>query len=115
MTAPEIIFACVVVLVGLPSAWRNVTAAALVASWAAGQAVWLFSGDSLPLRFYMMADLAVLAVIFCKPTPYSPYRGFGHQLCLMWLERSLWDRVVITIFGLMWLTYSLPISDYYRW
>lgn len=117
MTTPEIIFLCVVLLVGVPAMWRNATAAALVLSWTVGQMVWVVSGDSLPLKVYLLCDLTVLAIIYCKPEArgYFPYRDLRHQLSQAWFERSLWDRVVIAIFPLMWATYAMPISDYHRW
>jgi hypothetical protein len=117
MTPPEIIFALVVLLVGIPSMWRNVTAIALVVSWGLGQAVWMISGDNLPLRIYFLCDLTVLTAILCKSEAFNclPYHGPRHQVRCLLLERSLWDRIVIMIFPAMWAVYVLPVGEYNRW
>ena len=56
----------VVAFVGFPAAVRNPTALALVCSWLAGEVTWLISGNNLPLSVYIMADIAVMTVIFAK-------------------------------------------------
>jgi hypothetical protein len=119
----------VVALVGLPSAlildvrhrkvyWRNPTAAALVLSWAFGFLIYLKTGNGLALKFYFMADIAVIAAIYiCKHEERNlrPYRNAWHQLQCFLLERSLWDRIVLCIFPLAWIAYIANIDAYYRY
>ena len=117
MSWPEVLIHAVVLLVGFPAATRNATAAALCLSWLFGQSIWWITGDNLPLRYYLLADLTVLAVIYMK-TPARdlfPYRSFSHQLAAFWLERSMSDRIVLGIFPIMWALYALPVSEYHRW
>lgn len=118
MTLPELVMMGVVAFVGLPSAWRNPTAAALVASWAFGYVVYLATGNGLALKFYFMADIAVIAVIYiCKPEARSlrPYASAWRRFVAILLERSPWDRIVLGIFPLAWLAYVANIGDYYRY
>lgn len=97
MTTAGIIMWGVVLLVGLPSAWRNATALALVASWAIAQWWWLVTGDNIPLAVYFLCDTAVMAVILAKPA------------------RAWSDGVVLTIFLPMWVLYVAPLTDHDRW
>lgn len=116
MSWPEALILGVVLVVGVPASFRNPTAAALVASWAFGQAVWLVTGDNLPIKAYVMADVTVLAVIGCKPLHFrGPYEGPWHQLKCMFLERSWWDRTVILIFPFMWSLYILDLDAKLKW
>lgn len=117
MSWEEVVFHIVVFCVGVPSMWRNPTAIALVAAWALGQAAWWLTGENLPLRLYVITDLMVVAVIFCKPDAMDcwPYDGLRSQLVALLKERCAGDRVVVTIFPLMWLTYALQMDDYYRY
>jgi hypothetical protein len=107
----------IVFAVGIPSAWRNPTAAALVICKIAGWAIYRITGDSLPVEYYLYPDLFVLAVIYAKHEHacYYPYRGFWHQLACVLLERSPADRVVVLIFPVMWTLYVAPIDPYYVW
>src|SRR5687767_9264066 len=104
----------IVAVVGVPSAWRNPTAAALVLAKIAGWAWHRVTGDNLPFDFYVCADVFVLAVIFAKVEAYDlrPYRGTWHQLKCILLERSVPDRIVMLIFPLMWALYVAPIDPY---
>lgn len=106
-----------VLAVGLPSAWRNLTALALVLSWAFGYVVYVATGDGLALKYYVMADIAAIAMIACKKEARNlrPYRGAWHQLQCMILERSPWDRIVLLIFPLMWTFYVVNVSDFARY
>jgi hypothetical protein len=120
MTLPHIIMWAVIVLVGIPSAWRNPTSAALVLCWIIGETVFVLTGDSLPVRFYAYPDIFVIAVIMAKPEYCNrrPYRSVWHQLQCILLERSPADRVVLLIFPAMWVVYLLSdaaLHPYYRW
>lgn len=108
MTTPEIILLCVVLGIGCPAAMRNLTSLALVASYGFGMGIWLATGLGLPTGIMFLADVTVLMVIYCKPEAHEcfPYTGLGHQLCSLWLERSVWDRVVIGCFPVMWIAYA---------
>lgn len=126
MTLPEVAFASIVLLVGIPAAvrfvrWRprvrNLTAFALVLSWCFGQGIWLVTGNNLPISAYVIADIFVLAAIFCKADwqQYWPYEGWKAQLLALWYERSPWDRAVIAIFPVMWCVYALPLGEWTKW
>lgn len=116
MTWPELVILGVVLLVGVPASFRNPTAAALVASWAFGQGVWLATGDNLPLRAYVMTDIAVLVVVACKPLKFrGPYTSIRRQFRGVFIERSAWDRIVIAIFPVMWALYVLTVGDKFKW
>lgn len=117
MTLPHGIMWLVIVLVGIPSAWRNPTSAALVLCWIAGETVFVLTGDSLPVQFYIFPDLFVIAVIYAKPDyrPCPEYRGTLHQLKCLITERSPADRAVLAVFLLMWALYVSTLHDYYRW
>lgn len=116
MAWPWFVILGVVLLVGLPASFRNPTAAALVASWSFGQGVWLITGDNLPLKAYVIADITVLAVIICKPCLFrGPYRDWLHQLRCIFDERSAWDRFIIASFVVMWGLYILEVGDKFKW
>ena len=117
MTIQEIILLTVVAVVGLPSAWKNPTAAALCLSFIFAKILYLATGDGLAVQYYLLPDIFVLGVIFCKPD-YHNYELCGgdlHQLKCMWLERSPSDRCVMAIFPLVWLSYAAPVSPYLQW
>jgi len=116
MSWPELLMLGVVLAVGVPAAFRNPTAAALVAAWAFAQGVWLATGDNLPLRAYIVTDIAVLAVIYCKRLRWrGPYRNWWHRLQSILLEPNGWDRVVILIFPVMWMLYIVSMNERAKW
>lgn len=117
MSFPAIIMYLVVACIGLPAAFRNPTAAALVMAWVASEAMFLVTGDSLPIEYYPFLDVFVIAVIMAKHEYCNqrPYRGTWHQLKCLLLERSPADRVVLLIFPVMWGLYIAPIHPYYLW
>jgi hypothetical protein len=117
MTTPEIVIMAIVTVVGIPAAMRNPTAAALVMSWLAGEAIYLVTGNSLPTDFYLFPDIFVLAVIMAKQEVCNlrPYRGAWHQLKCMVLERSPADRIIMLIFPVMWVLYAAPVHPFYKW
>lgn len=95
MTTPEVIMWLTVAVVGVPSMWRNPTAAALVLAWLYGVAVCLITGDSTPLAYYPFADVAVLGVIWTKRQWSNP------------------DRIVVAIYPVCWAIYVAGLHDYY--
>lgn len=133
----------VVLCVGVPAGWRlefldqwwrvrvhvrNQTAIALVASWSIGEAGWLLTGDNLPLKLYIITDYMVMVTIFLK-TGLPDFPAVGRQggrlhRLSAWMAatfRTIWwalssaDRAIMSIFGLMWITYAAAIGDYYRY
>ena len=117
MTAQEIILLGVVAVVGLPSAWKNPTAAALCLSWIFCKVLYLATGDGLAVEYYLLPDIFVLAIIFAKPDyhHYDLCGGDWHQLKCLWLERSPADRAVMSLFPIVWLTYVAAISPFLQW
>ncbi len=101
-----------VVAVGI-CARRNPTAVALAVSYFFLQAAWLLAGTTPRLSF--LVDLSVIALIIGKPPARDcyPYKSWLDQLFTFWCEKSLWDRLVLAIFPLMWCAYLLP--PYYAW
>lgn len=104
-----------VALATIPAASRNFTALALVASYALYEGAWWLTHVTFPAFLCILIDATVIAAIYCKEPAFDcwPYRGWRHQLCSAWTEKSLWDRIVIAIFPAMWLVYALP--PYLQW
>lgn len=117
MAFHSLVLWAVVICVGVPSAWRNPTAAALVLAKIAGWGWSKITGNSLPTDFYLFPDLFVMAVIFAKPeyAPCQRYKSVGHQLACFALERSPADRAVMLIFVVSWVLYVSPIHPYFVW
>lgn len=123
MSLPELFFAAVVLLVGIPAAFRNPTAFGLVIAWALVTGMWYLGGRALLVDpewssfIRLVIDIAVVALIYCKPPTYDcyPYRNIWRQLCALWFERSVWDRIVIAAFVIMWASYFLPLEPYEAW
>lgn len=117
MSNPALLMWAIVMGIGVPSALRNPTAAALVLAKIAGWGWYQITGDNLPVQFYALPDIFCLAVIMAKQEwcNQQPYRGTIHQLQCFLLERSPADRAVMLTFLAMWAVYVAPIHDYYRW
>jgi hypothetical protein len=117
MLSPGQILCAVVLLIGVPSAWRNPTAAALVGAWAVTKAIYLMTGNGLATEFYVFPDIAVIAIIFCKPEyrPSPDYVSIWHQLKCIVTERSPADRIVMLIYPIEWMLYVSTLNDYYVW
>lgn len=117
MSLPEIIIWLVVAAVGIPSAWRNPTAAALVLAWLFGQVYFVIAGRNIPVELYAFPDIFVLAVIFAKREwcNQQPYRSTWHQLQCVLFERSPADRAIMLIFLGMWCVYIAGLHPYYEW
>lgn len=114
MSWPAIVMWLVVVFVGVPSARHNTTAAALVISWMAGEAIWLLTGNSLPLSFYFMSDVAVVAIIYAKAVNSigpRPCTATDFVRCL-----TAFDRWIVASFLLgVWPLYVLNIDARSKW
>lgn len=117
MSTPHIIMWAIVLAVGVPSAWRNPTAAALVLCWIVAEAIFVLTGNSLAVEYYAYPDIFVLAVIFAKQEHCSlkPYQNTWHQFKCVVLERSPADRLVMLIFPVMWWLYAADIGDRTKW
>lgn len=112
MQPQEIILWLTVLLIGVPSAWRNPTAAALVGAWIVTKVIYLVTGNALATEFYVYPDIVVITIIFCKPEyqPCDDYLSTWHQLKCLLIERTPADRVVLLIFPVEWAIYisTLP-------
>lgn len=97
MTIPQLIIWAVVFGIGVPSAWRNPTAAALVIAWLAGEAIYRITGDNLAVQFYLFPDIFVIAMIMAK------------------LERSAADRVILAIYPVCWVFYVAAVEPVTKW
>lgn len=108
MSPAELLYAAVVVLVGLPAAFRNWTAAALVLSYVFMQGSYYGLGIVYPPIVSFLVDLTVIAVIYAKwpCCDLFPYRTLRAQFMACWLERSFWDRVVLVLFPVGWACYA---------
>lgn len=117
MTLPHIVMWLVVAVVGIPSAWRNPTAAALVLCWIFSEGLFAFTGRGLAVEYYSYPDCIVLAVIFAKPEHCNQgmYQSTWHQFKCLLIERSPSDRAVMLIFPVMWWAYVADIHDFYRY
>lgn len=123
MSRSELLYWLAVLCVGLPSAFtligrlRNVTALALSASWIASEAVYYLTGEGMAFRTMFIADLTVIAVIYCKAEwrEWQPYRSLRDQFAALWYERSPWDRTVIAIFPVAWIFYLRPLDPFYEY
>lgn len=117
MTLPHSIMWATVAVVGVPSAMRNPTAAALVVSWLFSESLFLLTGNGLALEYFVFPDIAVIAVIFCKRDwkPCETYRSAWHQLKCVLLERSPSDRLIVCSYPICWALYVSDIDPYYQW
>lgn len=103
----------VVAGVGIPAAFRNVTALAMVIAWLSVELVYQLTGDSLPLKFSFMADIAVVAVIYAKTN--SDYAA-KHRLLRMVTDLTICDRWIVAIFLLgAWPAYVLQLDPWLKW
>lgn len=119
MSWPAILIYAVVAFVGLPAAFRNPTAAALVLAWLVAECVWLLTGDNLPISTYFMADVAVITMIYAKTirrVGVKNYPTIRMQLKCLILDLTNCDRWVVGLFLLgAWPAYILSADPYYKW
>lgn len=119
MSLPAIIMYLTVAFIGLPAAFRNPTAAALVLSWLAAEVSFMLTEDNLPLSIYFMADIAVIAVIYAKTIRACGaklYSSLGEQLRCLVTDLTKCDRWIVALFVLgAWPLYVLDIHAFYKW
>jgi hypothetical protein len=117
MSLPHIIMWAIVLVVGVPSAWRNPTAGALVLCWVVSEGVYSLTGNGLATEFFLFPDFVVIAVIAMKPEVcnFRPYISAWHQAKCLLLERSVPDRIVLLLFPVAWYFYAADIAPYYQW
>lgn len=114
MTIQEAIFLTITIGVGVPSALFNLTSVGLVASCLISQLYWYITGDGLGVPVLLIADYAVIVLIFAKPDAMEcPYTGLWTQLCALWGERTKWDKIILSIFPFIWFCYFVDFVD--RW
>jgi hypothetical protein len=106
----------VALVVGVPSAWKNPTAGALVLCWVFSESLYWLTGNGLATEYFIFPDLLVLAVIFAKPEAcnFRPYINTWHQLKCLIIERSVPDRIVMLLFPVAWVFYASPGPYQYR-
>lgn len=117
MSVYGLIMWATVLLIGVPSAWRNPTAAALVGAWIFTKVVYLVTGNGLALEYFVFPDIFVLSIIFAKPEyrPCDWYLSTWHQLKCLLLERSPADRVVMLIYPVEWVLYVGDFAPRFTW
>lgn len=112
MSLPHIIMWAVVLVVGVPSAWWNPTAGALVLCWVVSEGIFALTGNNLAVAYYIYPDMLVLAVIFAKASRRCvPEAPLGDILYDAWCT----DRIVLLIFPFMWVSYVAALHPYYTW
>jgi hypothetical protein len=116
MTLPHILMWVVALVVGLPAAWKNPTAGALVLCWVFSEGLFWLTGNNLAVAYYAYPDAFVIAIIFAKPAhcDLDPPGLLGEIKCLL-LERSPCDRIIMLSYPLVWILYAAEISDYSKW
>lgn len=118
MTWQAIVMYAVVVGLGIPAAFRNPTALAMVIAWLCVEFVYQLTGNPLPLQFSFMADVTVIAAIYAKTTNRSGakhYSSLGEQTRCMITDLTPCDRWVLAIFLVMWPLYVLLIDPWWKW
>lgn len=115
MTTPEVILWAIVLAVGVPSAWWNPTAGALVLCWILGEAIYTITGDNLPILYYLLGDAVVLMVIFAKAEHHWPLTSLRFRLGAILRDAACKDRLVLLIFPVMWALYAVPLHAFYKW
>lgn len=106
----------VVAVVGIPSAWRNPTAAALVLCWIVSQSIYIFTGNGLAVEYYTYPDAFVVAVIFTKAEycNLDPQSMLEEIKCIL-LERSPADRFILCTYPVCWYFYVAEIPPFYTY
>jgi len=115
-TTPEIAFALLVLLVGVPAAaLRNWTAVGLIIGWVAAVLAAAFAlasklADYLPLPLYFVCDCVVVALMYSKTFRTARESRVVH----LWTALSGWDRAILAayVFG-AWPVYLSGLDKYY--
>jgi hypothetical protein len=101
------------------ASFRNATAAALCSAWLAGELIYIFTGNTLPLGFFFMADIAVISIIYFKTIRRCGaklYSSLGQQMRCLVTDLTTCDRWIVAIFLLgVWPAYILMIEPYWKW
>lgn len=115
MSNAELVYAAVVLFVGLPASVKNGTAAALVICYLFMQGSYYGLHFVYPPSVLVLADCTVIAVIYCKRPAHDlyPYRDGKAQLAAFWFELSYWDRLIIGLFALGWAFYALAADPWW--
>lgn len=115
MSNAELVYAAVVLFIGVPAMLRNWTAAALVLCYCFMQGSYYGLGIVYPANVSFLADCTVIAMIYAKPPAcdFYPYESWRHQIVACWLERSFWDRVIISLFPVGWIFYALAAAPWW--
>ena len=117
MSAPELILFAIVAVVGIPSARRNPTAAALVGAWAFSEALYLYTGSGLETEYFAFPDCVVIAVIMVKRphcTFDMPPNWLAEFKCLLF-ERSPADRFILLTYPVAWFFYVADAAPFYTY
>lgn len=117
MELPHIIMWAVVLAVGVPSAWRNPTAGALVLCWVVSEGIYALTGNGLAVAYYFYPDIFVICVIMAKHGPYScpPDGNTERHLRSVLVNRTIQDYVILLIFPVMWVLYVVDLHPFYKW
>lgn len=119
MSWQAVLMYAVVAGIGFLAAFRNATAAALCVAWLVGEIIYIFTGNVLPLSFFFMADVAVVAVIYAKTIKRCGtklYTSLGEQLRCLVTDLTAYDRWIVAIYLLgAWPLYVLDIHPFYKW
>jgi len=113
VTTPEIVMWAIVAVLGLGGGIRlkgvrNPTALALAVSWLVSQIYYLRTGDGLALSEYILADIAVVTVIFAK----GILRARPHP----WPALTGWDKCVLALFFFgAWPVYVGGLSELFTY
>lgn len=109
----------VIALVGLPAAFRNPTAFALVVAWLVPEILYRFTEDNLPLKIYFIADITIIGVICTKATIKEGCRTYPTiklQLKCAWEAITSWDCwIAASYIFMVWPVYVSYLHPYYKW
>lgn len=108
-----------VLLVGLPSAWRNPTAAAMVVAYTIVAGLFWWADIRLANDKLFLIDIGVITVIYAKTITRcgaKVYDNWRHQLRCLVTDLTPWDRWIVALFVFgAWPVYVSPLSDYRQW
>ena len=115
MSLPHFIMWAVVLAVAAPASFRNPTAGALALCYLFSETL-LIADGGMPLDYYFILDVAVIAVIVAKPERYPcAYRNGWHQLACFLLERSWADRFILLSYPFVWWCYAAALQPATKW
>lgn len=109
----------VVAGVGIPAAFRNSTALAMVIAWLSVELVYQITGNSLPLKYSFMADMLVISAIYAKTIKRCGaklYSSLGEQMRCLVTDPTICDRWIVAIFLFVaWPAYALAFDPWLKW